>query len=210
MATAHLINPEEIDGCTWYAVDTWPMDAKPFTGPDERNWDAFRLDGDGASYEWRTGADHVRRAAQKVARGDWTHARAMKDPFVRCWVEGNRLDDFAEVFSEYDASVSELSGAALVKRMLLEVGPHLENTTGLYGYYGEDDDAFLEDALYSLDLPEWASIETFDDGGPGSGFQNAALVLAAGKTLDDLAAWLAGRAAPRPARGTRVRRHGEG
>lgn len=197
MATAHLINPEDHDGCTWYAVDTSPFHAAPFAGPEDHDWDAFRIDEYGASFEWRTGADHVRRAAQKVASGEWTHARALKDPFVASWAEGDRLLDFVDAFSDEDESLGHLSDAALAERMLVEVGPSVENTTGLYGYYREDDDAVLEEALRALDLPRWASIETFADGGPGSGFDNAALVLAPGKTLGDLATWLEARKMPR-------------
>ena len=64
--------------------------------------------------------------------------------------------------------------------------------------YFEDDDRVFADALESLDLPDWASVRRFTSGGMGSSFDTAALVLAPGKTLEDLARWLATLPAPAP------------
>jgi protein-tyrosine phosphatase len=200
MANAELINPRAVEGGTAYTVSTSPFDAAPFSGPDHRDWDAFRLTGDGATFEWRTGADHVRRIAERVARGEWTFARARRDPFVERWLDGDRLADFVDAASDDDPSLADMPDAKLARRTFVEVGPFVENDIGLYGYYAEDDDSCLRDAASALDLPAWAHVQTFLDGGPGSGFENAAIVLEDGKDLRDLAAWLEERVRREPSR----------
>jgi hypothetical protein len=54
----------------------------------------------------------------------------------------------------------------------------------------QDGDAYLGDAAEALNLPPWARVWLHDEGGPGSGFTAAAIVLQDGKSLVDLAAWL--------------------
>jgi hypothetical protein len=55
--------------------------------------------------------------------------------------------------------------------------------------YLEGDDAPFADAAYSLDLPVWANVETWDDGGPGTGFTAAGVRVELGRSLKDLAEW---------------------
>lgn len=70
----------------------------------------------------------------------------------------------------------------------------MANEDGTFGYYmGDEDDAYLRDAAEALDLPPWARVWLHDEGGPGSGFTAAAIVLQNGKSLEDLAAWLDGK-----------------
>lgn len=75
------------------------------------------------------------------------------------------------------------------------MGQNLTNSASPFGYYREDDDACASDAAYALDLPRWAKRESWSAGGPGSGYEAMAIVLAKGKTLEDLAKWLESRSA---------------
>jgi hypothetical protein len=69
----------------------------------------------------------------------------------------------------------------------------LANEVGTFGYYMQEDDAYLRDVTDPLGLPRWARVSLHNDGGPGTGFTAVAIVLDHGKSLGDLAAWLAGR-----------------
>lgn len=203
MATARLINPTEMEGYTAWAIDTWPFGAGRFAGPDGRDWDAFRLTTDGAEFEWRTGADHVRRAAERLVRGELTYEQAASDPFVEQWLEGDRLAQIEESMEDEEpelAKLADLPAVEIARRLFMEYGPIVEDEKepSIFGYYLEDDDSYLEDAARSLDLPPWARVATYADGGPGSGFENAAIVIDEGKDLGDLASWLAERVAREP------------
>lgn len=194
MATARLINPVSVEGGTAYEVDTYPFGQRPFTGPEDRGWASFKLvRGQGARYEWRTGADGVRAAARKVAAATWTLRRAMKEPCVGEWL-GHRREDFICARQDDDPGVADLGMDQLALKMLLEKGQHLTNRAGPLGYYDEEDDRHLRDAAYRLDLPRWASVRLSDDGGPGTGFTAVSILLNDGHGLDELATWLAQRA----------------
>jgi hypothetical protein len=194
MATAKLINPVTVDGGTAYEVDTYPFNQRPLMNADGRRWAAFKVvRGQGARYEWQTGADAVREAATKVTSGASTLARAMKDPFVLEWV-GRRREEFIEAIQDDEPGVVDLVPAQLVRRMLLERGQRLTNRAGPLGYYDEENpERYLRDAAQALDLPRWASVRLSEDGGPGTGFTAVSIWVRSGHTLADLATWLTER-----------------
>ena len=191
MATARLINPATAEGGTAYEVDTYPFNQRPFTGPGDRNWASFTLvRGQGARYEWRTGADAVREAARKVVAATWTLSRAMREPFVAGWLDRHG-GDFISTLRDDEPGLADLPAGQLALTMLLEEGQHLTNKAGPLGYYSEEDDQYLRDAAECLDLPRWARVRLADSGGPGTGFTAASIWVKAGKTLEDLGMWLA-------------------
>ncbi len=193
MAIATLINPMEVeDGGTAWTIDTYPFDAAPFAGPAERHWDGFRVVDDGAEFHWRTGADRVRHCAERVKAGEWLPARALEDPAVQRWLDANAAE-LADLLFEEDPSAEDLDDDELNKRLLTEFGSGVSNEEGAFGYHMRDDDAYLRDAAEALELPPWARVWLHDEGGPGTGFTAAAIVLDDGKSLGDLAAWLDGR-----------------
>ncbi len=191
MARAKLINPTQVDGGTAYEVDTYPFNQRKFTGTDDRAWALFKLvRGQGARYEWRTGADAVRQAARKVTAGACTLGQAMKEPCVGDWV-ARRRGDFISALQDDEPWLADLPAGLLALKMLLEEGQHLTNKAGPLSYYSEEDDQYLRDAAESLDLPRWARVSLTDSGGPGTGFTAASIWVKAGKTLEDLGIWLA-------------------
>lgn len=192
MAIATLINPTDVQGGTAWTIDTYPFEAAPFAGPPERDWDEFRVVDDGAEFHWRTGADRVRQSAERVKAGEWTPAKALEDTFVQRWLDDN-ASELADLLFEEDPSAEGLDDAELNERLLTEFGTGVSNTEGAFGFYMQDDDAYLRDAAEALELPPWARVWLHDDGGPGSGFTAAAIVIEDGKSLGDLAAWLDAR-----------------
>ncbi len=192
MAIARLINPTDVEGGTAWTIDTYPFDAEPFAGPHDRNWDAFQVVDDGAEFHWRTGADRVRHCAERVKAGEWTAAQALKDSAVQNWLFANG-SELADLLFEEDPSAEDLEEDELNQRLLTDFGITVANEDGTFGYYMQDSDTYLSDAAEALDLPPWARVWLHDEGGPGSGFTAAAIVLHDGKSLDDLAAWLEGK-----------------
>jgi hypothetical protein len=78
--------------------------------------------------------------------------------------------------------------------MLLRVGQDQTNAAVPFGYYLEDDNACVRRRVRSR-TSRWAEREMWSAGGPGSGYEAMSIVLAQGKTLDDLAAWMERRTA---------------
>jgi hypothetical protein len=195
MAIARLINPTSARGATIYEVDTWPFEDRRFHGPDTRDWADFVLTADGAEFEWRTGADKVREAAEKVVAGTWTvqHAK-QQEPAVADWLE-RRGRVHWDLLKDEDPGLADPTSREeveeLERRVLVCVGLYLDNESGGLGYYEEDDDSYLDDAARALDLPSWAHVANTEEGGPGSGYMAAAIVLTDGRDLEDLAEWLA-------------------
>lgn len=63
--------------------------------------------------------------------------------------------------------------------------------------YLEDDDTAAQDAAECLPLPPWAEVDTIDEGGWGSGYEQATVILDEGHSLKDLTEYLnAPEAAP--------------
>lgn len=171
------------------------MKAPPFAGPDDRNWTTLEVLGDHeATSEWRTGADNVRRAAQRLAAGVWSIEQVLRDADVTAWVNRNAAE-FIDAFKDEEAGLADLSDADFTAKMLLRVGQDLTKEAVPLGYYREDDDACASDAAYALDLPRWAKRQSWSAGGPGAGYDATAIVLAKGKTLEDLENWLQSRSA---------------
>jgi hypothetical protein len=69
----------------------------------------------------------------------------------------------------------------------------------LFGYYPEESDRPMSDALACLPLPSWASTSHEDSGGPGSGYTAAYLLIQEPHTIEEYAAWLEVRALAAPA-----------
>ncbi len=190
MAIARLINPKTVRGGTAWTVDV-EFDGTAFAGPADRDWDAFRLDLGDPEYRWRTGADKVRECARRVASGEWSVDRALREEAVQEWLDavGSDLFELLEEHSSDEATNGDDGG-----RLLVELGPSVSDVgDGPLSYYPEDCDSYLRDAAWALDLPPWARVWLHDAGGVGSGYTAAEIVLAEGKGLQDLAAWLADR-----------------
>jgi hypothetical protein len=187
MATARLINPREVKGGVAFTVETWPANDGLFTGAAHRGWSDFVVVSRGieATFEWRTPAHRVRFVAGMVVAGTWSVARALEDDAVASWVD-RCGDDFLFEFEDEDPELRDISDEDFAGRMLVEVGAHVKNAV----FYGEDDDSAASDAAYSLPLPRWARVRESSEGGPGTGYTDVSIVLASGRTLDDLAAFL--------------------
>jgi hypothetical protein len=187
MATARLINPMEVDDGIAFSVETWPAGDGPFTGPAHREWADFVVVSPDieATFEWRTPADRVRAVAADVATGMWTVARALGEDSVAEWVN-RRGGDFVFAFEDDEPGLRDLPDEAFAGRMLAEVGAQVENAD----FYGEDEDESADDAANALPLPPWAGVRESYAGGPGTGYTEISIVIASGKTLDDLAAFL--------------------
>ncbi len=195
MATAHLINGETDDTGTRYEVDTWPAGEPPFEGPADRAWSDFRLSDDGdASFEWRTPNDRIAAISRAYVEGRVTLAEAVGDAMVQTWLRWREYE-LNEALSALDEEPEDLDAEEFHDLALRTLGATLDNAPCSYGYYLEDADGFLHDALRALPLPDWARADRKASGGPGSGFDAAFLWLAPGKTLRDLEAWLAAREA---------------
>ena len=188
MAKAMLVNSEEVEGGVGWTIDTDPADDAGFPARTRRDWARFAVTEFGAEYLWRTPTDHVRRVARALARGAVPFEAARKAPWVQEWFD-RRSDDYVLSFDEGELGLADLPNAKLLRRMLLDVGTDLTEDSG-FGYYLEEDDAMLRHAVEALDLPPWATVTTHDEGGPGSGYTAAQIVVADGKGLQDLARWL--------------------
>jgi hypothetical protein len=57
-------------------------------------------------------------------------------------------------------------------------------------FYLDESEEFLHEAARALPLPPWAHRERVSDGGPGSGFDAAFIVLDPPNSLTDLSRWL--------------------
>jgi protein-tyrosine phosphatase len=182
---ARLHTPRDVAGGTAWTIEADSRGEGLFRGPDDCDWASFRLEGeDEATFEWRTGADHVRRIAERLVRRRTTFGRAVRDPFVARWLTEERLEAFEDVDGEDERA----------RRLLTEIGPRVRNVDGLDGFYGEDDyEDQAADATAALDLPAWAELDSESAGGPGTGYTETLLVLRDGRTLRDLAAWLEAR-----------------
>jgi hypothetical protein len=187
MAAARLINPREVKGGIAFTVETWPTGDGPFCGPAHREWSEFVVvtPGSEARFEWRTPADRVRFVAGMVVAGAWSVARALEDDSVASWVD-RCGDDFLFAFEHDDPELRDLPDEDFAGRMLVEVGAHVKNAA----FYGEDDDSAASDAAYSLPLPRWARVRESSEGGPGTAYTEVSIVLASGRSLDDLAGFL--------------------
>jgi len=136
-------------------------------------------------YEWRTGADRVREVAAAYVAGRLTVRRAVAK------LDGDYLE---RVLQWLEMDVDEATDeelADLLPQMAEVPGPAVSD--GALSFYDFEDDAFFGDVASALDFPGWARRERVGDGGPGSGYERAVIVLEGGHTLWDLGEWLRGR-----------------
>jgi hypothetical protein len=191
MAIARLINPKPVPGGTAWTVDVELGHA--FAGPPDRDWDSFRAEDAEAEYRWRTGADKVRQCAERVAAGECSVESALGEEAVEEWLDAN-WSELVELLEEDSSAEAQHDDEELKGRILVELGPRVSDIgDGPLSYYLEDSDFYLRDAAWTLDLPPWARVWLHDAGGMGSGYTAAEIVIAEGKELQDLAAWLAER-----------------
>jgi hypothetical protein len=166
-----------------YRVEANPFDAEPYRGPADRDWDDFDFSEDGGSFAYRSAPDRIREIAQAVVARKRRLAKALEDPVFGLWY--GKLED------KYDMTVRD--DRDTVREILADIAAGKISAADQekpWSYYLFESEEFLHEPLELLPLPPWAKHEYVMDGGPGSGFDAAFLVLDPGKTLADLAAWL--------------------
>jgi hypothetical protein len=117
-------------------------------------------------FHWNSEVNRIQEVAGQFAAGKLTLKKALKQ-----LAEYDDLDDEA----------------------LRDIASGASDPTSLV--YQEQDDRPALHAGEALDLPPWASLKQRGAGGPGSGYDGCYVVLAPGKTLEHLAAWLAAQGA---------------
>jgi hypothetical protein len=179
MASASLVHPAPVAGGVAYEIETWPFESRPFEGPADRDWASFELDAPGrATFAWRSRADRVHAAIRALERGG-AAADALMDGIVAEYVAVIARG----VRGMPRASLVDLAAAILPGLCwgdLVEPG-------GPWSAYRSDEAGFVEDAAAALELPEWASVTRVDGA--------LRLVIEAGRSLAELAAWMQQRAA---------------
>lgn len=191
MPYAELRPVEGADNRPTFEVWTEPWEADPFTGPSDRNWDAFSAAEDGATYYWRGGPDILASLAADVAAGRASAASAFADKRVGWWIE-QQFESHPDLFGEDDDG-NELSPEEWCLRFLeaiREGSIKIDTSDGAHAYYYFEWTNYLADAAHALELPAWACCDSFEGGGPGSSYQGFCISLDPGRTLLELEAWL--------------------
>ena len=180
------VNMEFEGGETAFEVRCEPYDTRPFRGVSGRTWARFRLLGDyEATFEWKTGADHVRALCRKVKARRIPRRVALVDDVLAEYLErrieaARHSDDKREPDVIMDETIYEVATG------IIKVAGF--DTNGCY--YDCEGDAHLSDAAAALPLPPWGRVQMSSGGGPGSGYDQPLVVLAPERTLRDLAKWL--------------------
>lgn len=195
MASARLWIPHEPSGLEvgtgtawWVEANVW--NSEPFTGPPGRNWDKFEGTEDGATFEWRSRDDVVREAGVALAEGRISLDRAFAEHAVAEWYDlhSDRIDRYLEE-EGHDPATSEEEHRSLALR---EIAPQVPGADDAWSAYYDGDDRYIEEAARALELPSWARVATGEEGGMGSSYLQAFVVMGEEKSPRDLGEWLRG------------------
>lgn len=206
MALAELLLQEESDTELLFYVRTEPWRAKPWPSNARGTARDFKVHGAGsATYEWKTGIDELRELARAViSRRSRSALRSMSK---RC---RHFLDNHVEQYLEYSAqdpeAFPERTEQQIVRETLMRIasgGAELEEADGPDAVYLYDDDKFLADARDALPFPPWARPASVGEGGPGSGYDQAAVIIDKPQTLEELARFVKAARSVRPRSGRR-------
>lgn len=182
------------DGCSGRPVDV----ARLLPG---RRWGNPGLADGKLVFEYRTLADEIRAfLVERAARGRHL-GRSRVDRHIASW-----LSNAAEALAEDDDEISEddafddrkmsalvLERAAANPQCVFDIDSIL-HAHGRGVCDGDGTDVEFEIACEAIDLPRWAHRAIYESGGVGGGYAQAAVVLEAGRTFEQLAQWLARRA----------------
>lgn len=161
-----------------------------FPGHPHRHWTRFRSEGEGATFEWRTGAQQVRDVGRAYAAGEMPLSYALSSDLVR-----RHFQRVHSAWRDEDPRIpARLQGQALADWALRWVARSpaalFELVDEPLSFYRLAEDARFHDASDDLSLPPWARRHAPLVGAEGSWRRSAMIGLAPGKTLGDLAAWL--------------------
>jgi hypothetical protein len=181
------------DGRPAFEVFSEPWGAPRFAGPPDRDWDDFAATEDSASYSWRGGPDILAALATAVVEGRMTVAQAANDARVSWWFE-YVTENFPEwLLQDEEEDPDALSDEVICRRLLDGIRDgslDIDRYDGKPSYYFFEWGNYVYDAAHALELPEWADRDSFEGGGPGSGYEGWHITLDAGKTLRHLQEWL--------------------
>lgn len=189
LAASH--DPGSIDttGKTVWWVSADINQQPPFSGNVGRTWSNFQCADGEAMYEWKSRDDVIRETGRAFAEGRISLEQATSVDEVRDWLETHcdRIDSYLEEEGQAD----DLPENDRLSIALAELATKVPGEWNRLSAYHEEDDRQLEDAARALDLPSWAKVLTGEEGGVGASYLQAFIVMDEGRTLVDLAAWLA-------------------
>lgn len=161
-----------------------------------RRWGSPRLVDGKLFYEYQTLGDAICAfllKGSKVGR----LGRSKSHGHIKVW-----LANAAEALAERDSDISEDDAlddrklrALVLKRAAADPKSVLDPDSVFHAHghricAGDGTDIEFQIAAEALDLPRWARRESHEEGGPGSGYAQAVVVLQAGHTFADLVNWL--------------------
>jgi hypothetical protein len=185
-------------GERWYLLTTDVFSAPFFDGPGAAP--VFRvLDGETATYGWRSAIDVVHERALAVVVGALSVDEARRAPAFAAYLDDKIEEQRDAAAYEGDESWAQESDEVLVLRVCAQIAAGTRDVHAYDEVYCFDDDRWLGDAgrAVAAVLPPWARVQFLDAGGPGSGYSQPYLVLADDRTLFDLKAHLEQPARPR-------------
>ena len=176
-------------GCSGHPVD--PAHLLP-----GRRWGSPRKADGKLFFEYRALADEIYCFLAERARGRRL-GRSRVDRHITSWLSraAEALTEREDEISEEDACDDDKMRALLLARAEARPADIFNPSSRLHAHgrgvcNGDGTDLEFQIAAEALDLPRWAYRAVYEEGGVGGGYAQAAVVLAPGRTFNELMDWL--------------------